>query len=181
VDTPLYFEQEDIRRFGGTVAAVTADAFTVRLDARTVPPPVGTKLTAQLRRREGRYRFTTSVLDVTDRVLHLSHAEGLEPTDQRLFFRKHVNASAQARKAGSAERPIRTTVEDISAGGCTVANPEQRFRQGDHVELTLQSRPPIRLVGQVLRESDDRRKLHLSFKTLRQPVRDRLISYIQSA
>lgn len=181
VDTPLYFEQEDIRRFGGTVAEVRADAFAVRLDARTVPPPVGTTLTAQLRRREGRYRFSTRVLDVVDRKLHLSHAEGLEPTDQRLFFRKQVNAAAQARKAGSSERPVHATVEDISAGGCTVSNPEQRFRPGDHVELTLQSRPPIRLVGQVLRESDDGRRLHLSFQTLRQPVRDRLISYIQSA
>jgi hypothetical protein len=181
VDIPVYFEQEDIRRFGGTVTEVGADAFAVRLDSRTVPPPVDTTLTAQLRRREGRYRFSTTVLDVTDRTMHLAHAEGLEPTDQRLFFRKRVNAAAQARKTGSSERPVHATVEDISAGGCTVSTPEHRFQPGDHVELTLQSRPPIRLVGQVLRESDEGRKLHLSFETLRRPVRDRLIAYIQSA
>jgi len=169
---------EGFSSFPAVISANTPYGFSVKRMDGDFLPGAGTPVSIEIRRDEGIYRFATVIKSIEPGTILLEHREIKGFAQQRKYFRKDLNREVKVRLGGTSGPYTKTRLIDLSGGGCSIENPDGEFKRGDDVEVYIETEEPIKVIGEVIRTSENRRILHLSFPIIRDAVRDRIIGFL---
>jgi hypothetical protein len=186
VDLPLrqavYLKRRGSRRaVPGTVMHVDSDGISIAVERGSLLPVPGVGAEVYFKNQSGLFIFATQVLRVQGDVIRVSHAEQIRRLQRRTFYRKKLSLPVFMKPAGSPERPERTSFIDLGGGGASLRNPGKRYQLHDEVDLYFHfdgGKPLLRVRGDVIRVSEEGNVLHLIFRTLSEPSRDRIIRFL---
>lgn len=178
--TEVLIKPENLNSFQGVTGESTPDELELFRTDGDFLPGTETRVKISFQRDDGVYTVNTQVLsmDLKKHRLGVEHTEHIDLVQNRKYFRQSVNLTVGVRTGGSSENYKKAQLHDISGGGCSVENPGLRYRMGNHVEVYLKGNPPLRVLGEVVRFSEEKKIMHLSFDVLKPTVRDRLIGYV---
>ncbi|RKX83256.1 MAG: hypothetical protein DRP57_08280 [Spirochaetes bacterium] len=178
----LYVLQGKLRRFKGTITGIVPGALAVRLEDDKIPPASGSNITVVFQRKNGIFSFRSHVIKLEGGTIYIAHSEQIKLTQKRKYYRKNISLPLLIRVAGSSEKVVQSRFLDLGGGGASIVNPEKRFKQGDDVELIfyISREERISIIGEVIRTSRNGDIMHVSFETIRESVRDRIIGFILS-
>ena len=178
----LYILQGKVRRFKGILLKITAQSLIVEIGEGKIPPASGSIITVLFQRKNGVFSFKSFVQKINGRTISIAHSEKMKMTQKRKFYRKNISNPLLIRVAGSSEKAVKSNFIDLGGGGASVVNPKKRFRTGDHIELIfyISGEDRISVIGEVIRTSNDNQVIHISFDTIRESLRDRIIGFILS-
>lgn len=95
---------------------------------------------------------------------------------RREHLRERVQLPAAIRVAGGAAKPLESALIELSGGGASLGNPENRFRAMDHLALTFSpDAQPLTVAARVLRTSRNGAMLHVRFEGLPPSSRERIV------
>jgi hypothetical protein len=169
---------EGFSAFPAVITANTPYGFSVKRMDGNFLPGVGNPVSIEIMRDEGIYRFDTVIISIESGTILLEHREIKGFAQQRKYFRKELNREVNVRLGGTSGSYTKTRLIDLSGGGCSIENPDGAFKKGDDVEVYIETEEPIKVIGEVIRTSGNRKILHLSFPIIRDTVRDRIIGFL---
>lgn len=160
----------------GTVLEPEPSAFRLKLTNPRVRYNSGSELEIVYQNSSGIFRFTTMVVAHDENALHVKHSEDISQFQRRKYYRKSMQVPVFIKAAYREERPVSSQFIEIGGDGATLVNPDQRFHQGDDIELTFHpdSESVLHLVASVLRTSRGNSTLHVQFSRIREPARDQI-------
>ena len=178
----LYILQGKVRRFKGRIIEVGPGALAVKIEENKIPPASGSNITVIFQRKNGIFSFRSHVIKLEGNIIYISHSEQIKITQKRKYYRKNVSLPLLIRVAGSSEKAMQSRFVDLGGGGASIVNPNKRFKQGDDVEIIfyISREERISIIAEVIRTSHNSSLIHVSFETIRESVRDRIIGFILS-
>lgn len=179
-ETEVLVKPKQLNSFEGITGNSTTEELEIFRADGDFLPGTDTPVKISFQRDDGVYTISSTILsmDLKQRRIGVEHTEAIEHIQNRKYFRQNVSLTVGVRTGGSSESYKKAQLKDISGGGCSVENPGLRYKMGNHVEVYLRGNPPLRVLGEVVRFSEDGKKMHLNFDVLRPSVRDRLIGFV---
>ena len=95
---------------------------------------------------------------------------------RREHLRQRVQLPVAIRVPGGAAKPLESALIELSGGGASLRNPENRFKAQDRLELTFSpDAQPLTVPARVLRTSRNGAVLHVRFDGLPPSSRERIV------
>ncbi len=134
----------------------------------------------------GVYSFISTILKAQNRLLLLRHSEHVNRSQRRRYFRRPVETGILIATRKDAHPDAVTTV-DMGGGGLSFVSDRSDLQVG--TSLTIRFHPPLApedervrastALARVVRVGDDN-TVHVQFTTIREALRDRIISSLFS-
>lgn len=172
------------RRVSGVVRGHTEAGLVVEL-TRRIHPSAGASAALYFHDRRGIFAFATRIVDTKPTSVTLAHSHSLKQAQRRNYVRSLVDTRVVIKRVAVAdedEASFPTRLIDLSGGGASCANPEDRLAVGDDLMLYLtrgdQEWMPIS--GEVVRLSSGGSVAHLRFGHIDESTRDHIIRIVHS-
>ncbi len=178
--------------FRGEIAEPPANRLKIRISPGNTSgngsslPPLGGEVKVFFHLPSGIYSFSTRILDSSrifdtgNTILELRHSDAVRREQRRQYFRKKLRLPVFIIASSTEGRALSSKMYDLSGGGASVLNPQNRI--GVEEEVTLSFSPSgspsgenFQIPARVVRTSRKGRILHLAFTSIPEAVRDRII------
>jgi len=162
--------------FKAVITAVQTDGFEIAMDGSNLLTS-GDSAVFQYQNRQGTFLFKSYCVKRTGGRMLIRHQEKFKQLQKRAYFRAPYTGKAEVGHFDRDERFL-TRFVDIGGGGASLINPEDRFDQGDFLELIFSlpgSSDKLYLKGSVIRTSRGRKLLHVKFEGIQESQRDRIL------
>lgn len=168
------------RTIPARVLEPSPSSFRVETDEEAPRLTIGMLVEVVYQNGNGIFRFETAVTNTAGRELDLAHAEHLERVQRRRYYRGEVRLPVYVRLADTNGQPEPTELIDISAGGASFFVPDERYQEGEVVEMTFhpESDAALHLPGRIVRESRRGAIAHVRFENLQPGTRDRIMGLV---
>ncbi len=179
-DMSVLIVQKGKRQKAGRIFKIEPHSLIITLENGILSPSSGSPLIIYFQKRSGLYALTTSVQKLERGMIRVAHSENIKRIQRRKFYRKKILLPVSVKKAGSEGQPFRTILIDLGGGGASLRNPGGRLEAGDEVELSFftSGRESINLAAFVIRVSGREKIAHVTFGSITDEIRDRIIRYI---
>jgi hypothetical protein len=166
-------------RVRGSLLAQGAGAMLVKVPSDLPPLKRGAELTLHFHNSAGIFSFRTSVTDVAEDAVFLAHTSAIARAQRRRYCRRRQRIPVWGTPLADGGKRILTVLLDISGGGASLVNPRGTLKAGDRLELSLSTEAAqLPLAARVLRLSRDGKVANVSFESLSEVERNRLVGFI---
>lgn len=154
-----------------------AEGVQVRIDKGTSRFKPGDPVDAVCNSSDGMFQFHTTILSIKGKKFVLRHTPHVRHAQRRRYRRREIAMPVQVSLPGMDQRPFSSTTEDLSIGGMALRNPRKRLIVGAYIEasIDLTRAAPLVVSGTVVRLSRRRKTAHISFSSLDEKTRHRLL------
>lgn len=172
-----------LRTGAGEVVELPKTGVLVKLSHAPAELRAGTDVEVLAQGGEGMYRFQSRITMRDGKQILLRHTNHVETVQRRRYRRRNLKLPVEVRFPGLTRKPLRTTTEDLSAGGTAMRTPKRDLAVGMTLECILEpdSPSPLTVSGTVVRTSNRERRAHLRFGPLADRTRHRLFRLIMRA
>jgi hypothetical protein len=177
---PAYLVLPENRRIAGYIDRQLPDSVVFVPRGTTHAPSLGSKATLYLHNALGILSFPTMVQNVKDGNIYLEHSDTVSTIQRREYYRRNIRLPILVRQEGSTEKPLKSVIIDLSAGGMSIENPQRRYQKGDDLRLFFHedTGAAFDIDGEVIRVSRNREVLHIRFGHMIDSVQDRIMGFI---
>ncbi|WP_319561951.1 PilZ domain-containing protein [Marispirochaeta sp.] len=161
------------------ITAVRTDGFEIVMEGNNLLT-AGDSALFQYQNPQGTFLFRSFCIKRDGRQMLIRHQESFKQLQKRAYFRAVYTGSAEIGLFDNEDRYSSRFI-DIGGGGASIINPEDRFSQGDFLELIFSlpgNDETFTLKGSVIRTSRGSRRLHVKFEGLKESQRDRIIGLV---
>ncbi len=164
----------------GTLTGHEPLSLLVELDPDQNPPPDGSSARVHFFRRTGIFWFSTWVQSHAGNLVKVAHCERITRIQKRSFYRRCLSVPVSITQGPAEECLLNSTLIDLSGGGASLSNIDDRFAVGDRLILGLQTAPEDAnfVDAEVVRLSHKGRHMHVRFEGIPEGVRDKIIRFV---
>jgi len=165
----------------GMVLKSQPHSLSIALEEGSAPPAAGSLVQVYFQNRSGLFAFNTIVRKTEKEMIQVAHSEKIRRLQRRNFYRKKTTLPVYVKLSGAHEQPVRSAFIDLGGGGASIINPNRRFEAGNRIDLSFtfpSGRARINLTAEVMRESENGKKLHVIFGPIPESSRDRIMHFL---
>jgi c-di-GMP-binding flagellar brake protein YcgR len=161
----------------GRIAAIDGRGLTITTKARAQN---GSPLLLEVDSRSGYYMMHTHVIESGENWLKVAHSEHLQRVQNRNYYRKPMRLPVTLKLPGANGKTYHTYLLDLGGGGAKVKNPGINAFVGLELILVMKLMPnePFALQTRVARVSKADSSLSLSFVSIKEAVRDKIMRVV---
>jgi hypothetical protein len=177
---PAYLVLPENRRIAGIIDRQLPDSVVLVSTDTSATPSLGSRATLYLHNALGILSFSTMVQNVKNGNIYLEHSDTVTAIQRRMYYRKNIRLPILVRQEGSTEKPFKSVILDLSAGGMSIQNPRRKFQKGDDLRLFFHedTGTVFDINVEVIRVSRNREVLHIRFGHMIESVQDRIMGFI---
>jgi hypothetical protein len=177
---PAFLVLPGNQRIAGIIERQLKDSLVFSVKGKPAEPFLGSEATLYLHNALGVLSFPTLIQNVKENEIFLEHSDTVTSIQRRMYYRKNIRLPILIRQEGSTEKPLRSAIIDISAGGMSVENPQKKYNKGDDLRLFFHENTgqQFDISGEVLRVTRNREVLHIRFGHLIESIQDRIMGFI---
>ncbi|MBN2354286.1 MAG: PilZ domain-containing protein [Spirochaetales bacterium] len=141
-----------------------------------LPARPGDEAFLELRSHAGVFRFRTHIREIENGFFVFAHTEDILQTQNRRFYRKHLNLPVTVVRASSRES-ANTNALDLSGGGAKLHDPGFGFTEDETVTIVvyLDRTERVTIKARVLRLDQRESTVSLAFENINDVLRDKLV------
>jgi hypothetical protein len=179
-DMPVLIVQKNKIVSHGRILDMKPRGMEIALAHRNLNHRRGVPIQIYFQTPTGLYGFPSSIRTSGNRTIEVSHSEHVRRTQRREFYRACVLLPASVRDPDGSQEAVHTTLTELGGGGASIQNPDQRFANGDCVNLCFRDgkKKTIEINGEVVRLSHRGKIAHIEFYALSECDRDRIIGLL---
>ncbi len=161
----------------GRIEAIDEQGLTITTKAGAQS---GSSLMLEVDSRSGYYMVRTQVIESGENWLKLAHSEHLERVQNRNYYRKPMHLPVVLKLPGHTGKIYHTYLLDLGGGGAKVKNPGIKAFVGLELILLMKIMPtePLVLQTRIARISEKDSSLSLSFISIKEAVRDKIMRVV---
>jgi hypothetical protein len=177
VGTRVILISGDKTRMAGHLSSQETRFFVVSLDRSSASPNAGDPLRVYIYDRTGVFSFPSTVAKTSDGDVCLEHSDKFRRFQRRQYYRKEAPIPVLVKAAYTEQTYLSSELVDVGGGGAALKNPEKQFKVNDSVLITFSvSDEKFSVVAKVVRISQNSEILHISFVSINEANRERLMS-----
>ena len=177
VGTRVILVSSDKTRMAGHLSSQETRFFVVSLDRVSAVPKAGEQLRVYIYDRTGVFSFPSVVAKASEGDLGLQHSDRFRRFQRRQYYRKEAPIPVLVKKAYTEQTYLSSELVDVGGGGAALMNPEKQFSIDDKVLVTFSvSEERFSVIAKVVRTSQEEEILHISFESINDVNRERLMS-----
>ena len=140
--------------------------------------PAGAAVDVYFQNSAGVFTFRSTVLGENGKVAKLAHSEQIKRYQKRRYYRRKIDLPVHIYPFDS-DKPVLSRFRDIGGGGASILNPDNRFKEGEELELRFTpDNEEIKLTGTIMRVSEGGRVIHVNYEHIREGLRDKIYAAI---
>lgn len=172
----------DKKKIPGIITKQYSDSIVFTISDNSPLPLPGTDATIYMHYSLGIYYFQTIVKSTEEKKIFLMHSDTITQIQRREYYRKKLFLPVLIRKEGHPEESYSSVILDLSAGGMSVNNVQNKFKKGDDCRFFFHDKAETeyQLYGEVIRTSKNGKILHIRFGHLPASVKNQINSFLKA-